>query len=72
MLNLADNELTELVGDAVKELKNLVELDLSKNELDFVPETLEYLGKTLKILKLSNNYIFELNDKSFIGELFHH
>lgn len=70
ILNLADNELSELIDGAIEKLHNLVELDLSSNLLDFVPNTLDYLGKNLKILKLSNNLIFHLDDKSFLGKYF--
>lgn len=68
MLNLAANELTELIGDAVNKLHHLQQLDLSSNLLDFVPNTLDYLKNTLRVLNLSNNYIFELDDKSFLGK----
>nr|CAH7753711.1 unnamed protein product [Callosobruchus chinensis] len=54
-LNLANNGLTELVGDAVMNLTHLEELDLSSNELDFVPNTLDYLKTSLKILNLRLN-----------------
>lgn len=67
-MNLARNDLTDLDGDAIKSLNNLVELNLSSNRLDFVPETLDYLGKHLKVLDISDNYIFELRDQSFLGE----
>lgn len=70
VLNLADNELSELIDGAIEKLHNLVELDLSSNLLDFVPNSLDYLGKNLKILKLSNNLIFHLDDKSFLGKYF--
>ncbi|CAH1968922.1 unnamed protein product [Acanthoscelides obtectus] len=66
-LNLSNNGLTELVGDAVRNLTDLEELDLSYNKLDFVPNTLDYLKKNLKVLDLSNNPIYKLNDKSFLG-----
>ncbi|KAJ8953955.1 hypothetical protein NQ318_019198 [Aromia moschata] len=70
-LNLADNELTELVGHAVKGLDNLVELNLASNRLDFVPETLDYL-KNLQSLNISDNYIFEIRDDSFLGGMNDH
>lgn len=66
-LNLASNQLTELVGDAVKSLRNLKELNLSYNNLDAVPETLSYLGETLEYLYLDHNPIFEMSDESFLG-----
>jgi Leucine-rich repeat (LRR) protein len=66
-LNLANNELTEVVPEAIEGLKCLVELDLSKNELDFVPSGLKALGPTLEVLKLDDNPIIELNEESFSG-----
>lgn len=68
ILNLAGNDLTELIDDAVEGLQNLLELDLSYNLLDYVPDSLGFVGKHLKILKLSNNLIFHLDDKSFLGK----
>lgn len=68
VLNLARNDLTDLDGDAIRNLNSLVELNLSSNHLDFVPETLDYVGKHLKVLDLSDNYIFELRDESFLGK----
>lgn len=67
-MNLANNELTELEANFIRNLNTLTELDLSSNHLDFVPITLNYISKNLKILKLSNNYIFQLTDESFIGK----
>lgn len=49
-------------------LHNLVELDLSYNSLDYVPDSLGLVGKHLRNLKLSNNLIFRLDDKTFLGE----
>ncbi|CAG9773729.1 unnamed protein product [Ceutorhynchus assimilis] len=66
-LNLANNDLTELVGDAVKNLQKLRTLNLAMNKLDFVPETLTLLSDSLQVLYLDNNLIYELTDESFLG-----
>ncbi|KAG5874746.1 hypothetical protein JTB14_027085 [Gonioctena quinquepunctata] len=68
ILNLANNQLTELERDAVENLTNLIEINLSSNRLDFVPDNLNHLSKSLRVLKLDHNFIFELNDKSFLGK----
>ncbi|CAG9864032.1 unnamed protein product [Phyllotreta striolata] len=67
VLNLANNELTELESSIMRNLHTLIELDLSSNELDFVPTTLNYISKNLKVLKLNDNYIFKLDGQSFLG-----
>lgn len=56
-----------MVPEAIEGLKCLVELDLSKNELDFVPSGLKALGPTLEVLTLDDNPIIELNEESFSG-----
>ncbi|XP_056640386.1 leucine-rich repeat-containing protein 70 [Diorhabda sublineata] len=67
VLNLADNELTEIEGSLLRNLPTLYSLDLSSNHLDFVPLTLSYISNNLKVLKISDNYIFKLTDQSFLG-----
>ncbi|XP_050300531.1 tsukushi-like [Anthonomus grandis grandis] len=67
VLNLANNDLTELVGDAVRNLKNLRILNLAVNKLDFVPQTLTLLGDHLEALYLDQNPIFEITDETFLG-----
>ncbi|KAL1494145.1 hypothetical protein ABEB36_009790 [Hypothenemus hampei] len=67
VLNLANNELTELVGSAIESLQMLRILNLSKNKLDFVPSTLVLLSASLEVLNLDSNLIFEINDNSFLG-----
>lgn len=51
----------------MKNLKNLKEINLSKNDLDFVPETLSYVAGSLERLNLDENPIVKLTDNSFIG-----
>lgn len=48
----------------------LREVDLSKNRLDFVPETLDNVGETLEKLNVDDNPIVELSDDTFTGESF--
>ncbi|XP_063903896.1 uncharacterized protein LOC135123299 [Zophobas morio] len=64
-LNLANNELTELIPDAIEKLTKLVELDLSKNDLDFVPYSLETVGTSLEVLIVDDNPIFEMAENTF-------
>ncbi|XP_063903902.1 leucine-rich repeat-containing protein 70-like isoform X1 [Zophobas morio] len=64
-LNLANNELTDLIPDAIEKLTKLVELDLSKNDLDFVPYSLEEVGTSLEVLIVDDNPIFEMTEKTF-------
>ncbi|XP_060522372.1 chondroadherin-like isoform X2 [Cylas formicarius] len=65
-LNLARNDLTELVEEAIHNLDNLVELNLAYNKIDFVPDTLSLLEK-LETVYLDYTMIFELTDESFLG-----
>lgn len=69
MLNLAGNELTELEGDAVRNLQKLRIINLAMNKLDFVPETLSLLSDSLEEVYLDQNLIFELTDESFLGKI---
>lgn len=64
---MANNRLVDVPTDLVKNLKNLKEIDLSKNRLDFVPETLDSIGDSLEKLNVDDNPIVELSDDTFIG-----
>ncbi|XP_044272304.1 leucine-rich repeat-containing protein 70-like [Tribolium madens] len=66
-LNLANNELTEMIAGAIETHKNLTDLNLSNNLLDFVPFSLAKVGNSLQILNLDNNPIMELTSESFLG-----
>lgn len=68
VLNLANNDLTDLADDAVKELTKLTQINLSGNDLDFVPDTLLYVAKTLEVLRVDDNPIIELTDSTFKGK----
>lgn len=67
VLNLANNDLTELVGDSVKNLQTLKVLNLAYNKLDYVPDTLSLLGESLDTVYLEHNLIYKLTDESFLG-----
>ncbi|XP_072381156.1 CD180 antigen-like [Diabrotica undecimpunctata] len=67
VLNLADNELTVIEENVMRNVHSLQNLDLSSNHFDFVPKPLSYISKNLQILNLGNNYIFQLTDESFLG-----
>ena len=62
---MANNELTELIPDAIEKLTKLVVLDLSKNDLDFVPYSLEKVGTSLEVLIVDDNPIFEMAENTF-------
>ncbi|XP_064213639.1 leucine-rich repeat neuronal protein 1-like [Tribolium castaneum] len=66
-LNLADNELTDLVEGAIEGLDYLRELDLSINYLDFVPHSLKAVAKSLQVVNLDGNPIIEMTEESFQG-----
>ncbi|XP_044272303.1 phospholipase A2 inhibitor-like [Tribolium madens] len=66
-LNLADNELTDLVKSAIEGLDYLRELDLSINDLDFVPYSLKAVAKSLQVVILDGNPIIEMTEESFQG-----
>lgn len=68
VLNLANNDLTDLADDAVKQLTKLTQINLSGNDLDFVPDTLVYVAKTLEVLRVDDNPIIELSDSTFNGK----
>lgn len=70
VLNIADNDLTDLVGNAVRNLQKLRILNLTMNRLDFVPETLSLLSNSLEAVYLDQNLIFEITDESFLGNYF--
>lgn len=65
---MANNRLVDVPRDLVRNLKGLREVDLSKNRLDFVPETLDTVGGTLEKLNVDDNPIVELSDNTFVGE----
>lgn len=67
-LNLANNELTELIDNAVVNSWELRELNLANNELDFVPESLKLIGESLEVLILDNNPIIEAVNETFAGK----
>jgi internalin A len=58
-LDLSENRITSIDDDAFLELVNLIELDLSFNDLTYLPSSLGSLKK-LKKLNLSGNKISDL------------
>lgn len=66
-LNLANNRLTEIPHSAIRHLGNLTVINLSRNELDFVPNSLGYVAKSLQALNISGNPIIEFEYRTFEG-----
>lgn len=66
-MDLAENELMDLVRGAIEGLRNLRELDLSINDLDFVPHSLDAVAKSLQVVILDGNPIIEITKESFKG-----
>lgn len=60
--------MVDVPRDLMRNLKSLKSVDLSKNRLDFVPETLNNVGQTLERLNVDDNPIVELSDDTFVGE----
>ena len=58
-LDLSENKIAKIEDDAFVALENLIELDLSYNELTYLPSSLGKLTK-LKKLNLSGNKIVSL------------
>jgi protein scribble len=52
---LSDNEIGRLLPD-ISNLVNLVELDISKNDISEIPEAIKYL-KSLQVADFSSNPI---------------
>ncbi|KAJ3647145.1 hypothetical protein Zmor_024679 [Zophobas morio] len=66
-LNLANNELTEMIVGAIDAHENLTHLDLSRNLLDFVPPSLAHIGKSLEVLNVDGNPLIEFASETFLG-----
>ena len=63
-IKLTANQITKLYEDNFKGLSNLIELDLSENQVVFDSNTFRYLTN-LKRLNLSKNKIMNISDESF-------
>lgn len=66
-LSLARNRLTEIPLDALNRMKKLTKLDISFNELDFVPISLRAVADSLEYLVIDGNPILEFTDETFLG-----
>lgn len=65
-LYLNDNELTQLADNSLKNCSTLLELYMQNNLLRSLPTALNVL-RSLKILNLSSNIIYEIRNASFFG-----
>lgn len=60
---------TDLSDNAVVNFKNLTTLDISRNDLDFVPLSLSVLQSSLRTLIIDDNPIVDLDDEAFLGKM---
>lgn len=65
-LFINDNEITQLGDHSLKNCSTLLEIYMQNNLLRSVPSALNIL-RSLKILNLSSNIIFEIRNASFFG-----
>ncbi|GJQ82223.1 hypothetical protein Trydic_g19426 [Trypoxylus dichotomus] len=64
--NIANNELTDVTENVLKNFRGLNKLDISNNDLDFIPKSMGILT-ALEILIMDNNPITFLDDETFLG-----
>jgi Leucine-rich repeat (LRR) protein len=65
-LNLAGNQLTVAPVEALRNLRRLSLLDLSRNQLTFLPDQ-SFVTLKLQVLKLSDNPELTFGDRAFRG-----
>lgn len=66
VFNIANNGLTDVSENVLRSFRALNVLDVSSNDLDFVPKAMGILT-SLEVLKLDNNPIVFLDDETFLG-----
>lgn len=59
--------MIHLNNTGFNELKTLHILDISYNDLSFIPYVVQDVSKTLKILRVDGNPIVEIRDADFVG-----
>lgn len=59
--------MIHLNNTGFNELKTLRILDISYNDLSFIPYVVQDVSKTLKILRVDGNPIVEIRDADFVG-----
>ena len=62
LLDMSGNNISEIDGNLIKGLSSLVELDLSKNKIKYLPNNIQFLS-FLEVLKVSNNQLLELPEE---------
>ena len=62
LLDMSGNNINEIDGNLIKGLSSLVELDLSKNKIRYIPNNIQFLT-FLEVLKISNNQLLELPEE---------
>jgi Leucine-rich repeat (LRR) protein len=58
-LDLSNNKLSKIQTECLKDIPNLISLDMSNNQITVIPKEIKYLHKLI-ILDLSNNQIKEI------------
>ena len=59
LLDMSGNAITEINENLLKGLSSMVELDLSKNKLKSIPESIQFLSY-LEVLRVSNNQLLSI------------
>lgn len=67
--DLSQNYLTTFHRDSFRGLSHLKELDLSSNELDYIPGELLIDLENLVTLRLQNNRIHDIDDSNLLAKL---
>ena len=62
LLDMSGNNINEIDGNLIKGLSSLVELDLSKNKIRYIPNNIQFLT-FLEVLRVSNNQLLELPEE---------
>ena len=62
LLDMSGNNINEIDGNLIKGLSSLVELDLSKNKIRYIPNNIQFLT-FLEVLRISNNQLLEIPEE---------
>lgn len=71
-IKMYNSQIKEIRGNAFNDFTNLVELNLSMNNISFLPDGLFSLNNKLKIIDLSNNIISSVENTTFLIQNLRH